>query len=199
MAKNIRFNDDGTILIKNVRGSYLHVFEKWGKEEDPKEKWRYSGKFLLDKKTHRDEIKELQDYLTKKQTEWFKGKIGTANLFMRNGADSGKEEQEDAWVVSASESRRRPQVMNKDKSPITAEDDIVYSGCFVHVLIRPWKQENKHGKKINANLIGVQFARDGERFGEESIDAGSHFDDEDDGGSSKKGDFDEDDDDFSDD
>lgn len=192
MAKNIRFNEDGTILIKNVRGSYLHLFEKWGKDEDPKEKWRYSGKFLLDKGTHKDEIKELQNHLVKLQQEWFKGKIGTANLFLRNGADSGKDEQENAWVVSASESRRRPQVLNKDKSAIVAEDDIVYSGCYVHVLIRPWKQENKHGKKINANLVGVQFARDGERFGEAAIDASEAFDDESDGdGGDVSDDFDD--------
>lgn len=183
MAKNIRFNDDGTVLIKNVRGSYLHIFEKWGKDDDPKEKWRYSGKFLLDKTTHAEEIKALQQYLIKQQQEWFKGKIGTANLFFKNGADSGKEEQEDSWVVSASESRRRPQVLDKDKSAITADDDKVYSGCYVHVLIRPWKQENSFGKKINANLVGVQFARDGERFGEAAIDASEAFDDESEGGS----------------
>jgi len=180
MAKNIKFNEeDGTILIKNVRGSYLHLFEKWGKEEDPKEKWKYSGKFLLDKKTHAEEIKAIKQFLLQKQQEWFKGKIGTANLFFRDGADSGKDEQENAWVISASESRRRPQVMNRDKSPITAEDDIVYSGCYVNVLIRPWKQENKHGKKINANLVGVQFVRDGERFGDAGIDASERFDEED--------------------
>lgn len=178
MASNIRFNEDGTILIKNVRGSYLHIFEKWGKDDEPREKWRYSGKFLLDKTTHAAEIKELQKYLTQKQDEMFKAKIGTANMFFRNGADSGKDEQENCWVISASDSRRRPQVLDKDKSVITAEDDKVYSGCYVHVLIRPWKQANSFGKKINANLIGVQFARDGDRFGEATVDARQAFDDE---------------------
>lgn len=187
MASKIKFNTDkGTILIKQVRLSYEHVFERWGKDTDPKEKWRFSGKFLLDNDTHAEEIKALKNHLTKLQQEWFKGKIGTANMFFRNGADSGKEEQENSWVVSASDSKRRPQVLNKDKSVVTAEDDIVYSGCYVNVLIRPWKQDNEHGKKINANLVGVQFVRDGERFGEEAIDASEEFDDEDDGSSGKK-------------
>lgn len=188
MAKNIKFNEDGTILIKNVRGSYLHLFERWGKDTDPKEKWRYSGKFLLDNNTHAEEIKLLKQHLVKLQEEFFKGKIGGANIFFRNGADSGKEEQENAWVVSASESRRRPQVLDRDKSVITAEDDKVYSGCYVHVLIRPWKQANEHGKKLNANLVGVQFARDGERFGEAGIDAAQHFDSDESGDDFNDGD-----------
>lgn len=178
MANQIKFNEDGTILVKNVRGSYLHVFEKWGKDEDPKEKWRYSGKFLLDNETHADEIGALKKHMLKLQQEWFKGKIGTGNLFFRNGADSGKEEQENSWVISASESRRRPQVLGKKKEVVTADDDVVYSGCYVNVLIRPWKQENSFGKKINSNLVGVQFVRDGERFGEAGVDASEHFDSE---------------------
>lgn len=202
MASKIKFNDDGTILVKDVRLSYEHIFEKWGKDTDPKERWRYSGKFLLGNDTHAEEIKLLKQHLMKLQQEYFKGKIGTSNLFFRNGADSGKEEQENAWVIAASDGKRRPQVLNKDKSVITAEDDIVYSGCYVNVLIRPWKQDNEHGKKINANLIGVQFKRDGDRFGEEAVDASQAFDDEDDGTSKSskakaKGgndDFDDDDD-----
>lgn len=174
----IRFNDDGSILIKNVRGSYLHIFEKWGKETDPKEKWRYSGKFLLDKKTHAAEITALRRHLEKLQQEWFKGKLGSANIFFRNGEDSGKEEQEDSWVVSASDGRKRPRVMGRKKETITADDDIIYSGCYVNVLINPWKQDNAHGKKLNANLVAVQFVRDGERFGEGGIDADQHFEDE---------------------
>ena len=99
----IKFNDDGTVLIKEVRLSYEHIFQKWGKDTDPKEKWRYSGKFLLDKKKHADAIKQLRQHLLKLQQEWFKGKIGSANVFFRDGADSGKDEQEESWVVSASE------------------------------------------------------------------------------------------------
>lgn len=205
MSKNVVFNEEkGTILIKNVRGSYLHLFEKWGKDEDPKEKWRYSGKFLLDKETHAEDIKAIRQHLVTLQKLWFKGKIGSGNMFFRDGEDSGKEEQEGSWVISASDGKRRPQVLNADKSVITEDDDIVYSGCYVNVLIRPWKQENSFGKKINANLVGVQFKKDGERFGEAAIDASEEFDDEDDGSSKSKAkskakaseddDFDDDDD-----
>lgn len=172
----IKFNADGTILVKSVRLSYAHLFSKWGKDTDPKEKWKYSAKFLLDKDTHAEEIKALKAHVLKLQQDYFKGKIGTPNLFFRDGADSGKEEQENAWVISASESKRRPQVLNRDKSAIVEDDDIIYSGCVVNCLIRPWKQDNSWGKKINSNLIAVQFVADGERFGEAGIDASEAFD-----------------------
>ena len=54
-------------------------------------------------------------------------------------------------------------------------DDVVYGGCFVNVLIRPWKQDNKHGKKINANLRAVQFEKDGEAFGMKPVNAEDEF------------------------
>lgn len=186
--KHIKFNNEkGTILVKNVRLSYPHLFEKFAMEGDDEAKARYSGKFLLDKDTHAEEIKAIRRHLMELQKEWFKGKIGGDKLFFKDGEDSGKEEQEGCWVISAGDPKRRPQVLDKDKSPITEEDDIVYAGCFVHVLIRPWKQNHpKYGKRINANLIGVQFAKDGERFGEEPIDASEEFDDEDDGASKSK-------------
>lgn len=184
--KNLKINEDGTMLVKNVRLSYPHLFEKFVMDGDDEAKGRYSGKFLLDKETHADEIKAIRQHLVKLQKEYFEGKIGGDKLFFRDGDDMGKDEYEGQWVLSASDSKRRPQVLNKDKSVIAEEDDIVYAGCYVHVLIRPWKQQHpKYGKRVNANLVGVQFAKDGERFGEEPIDASSHFDDEDDGGSKK--------------
>lgn len=206
--KNLKINEDGTLLVKNVRLSYPHLFEKFSMEGDDEAKARYSCKALLDKETHAEEIKAIRQHLVKLQKEWFEGKIGGDKLFFRDGDDSGKEEQEGTWVISASDTKRRPQVLNKDKSVIVEEDDIVYAGAYVHILIRPWKMNHpKFGKRIPANLVGVQFHKDGERFGEEPIDASGHFDDEDDGGSKKKSkakakaksrkdddDFDEDDD-----
>lgn len=160
---NIVFREDGTILVKNVRGSYLHLFEPWGMEGDKKKS--YSGKFLLDKKTHAAEIKQLGQHIVKLCQDAFKAKLATDKVFMRDGDDSGKPEQEGSWVISASDSKTRPSVINRDKSPLREEDDVVYSGCYVNVLIRPWVQNSQQwGKRLNANLLAVQFCKDGERF-----------------------------------
>lgn len=172
---NIVFMDNGCILVKNVRLSYPHLFKKWGKNDSDKKK--FSAKFLMDKKTHAAEIKALGAAITRIMTEAFKGKIPTDKLFLRDGAASGKEEMEGSWVISASEDKA-PDVINRDRSRINEDDDIVYAGCFVNVLLRPWTQNNSYGKRVNANLLAVQFVRDGERFsGVERPDMDEAFED----------------------
>ena len=174
----VQFRDDGTILVKDVRLSYPHLFHKWAKEGDDKAKAKFSGKFLLDKTTHAEAIKAINQRQVALQMEYFKSRIPNDKIFMRNGAELGREEMKDSWVISASESIR-PEVINKDKSPIAEEDDIIYAGCFVNVLIRPWKQQNSFGKRVNANLLAVQFVKDGERFSSiERPDIDEAFEDE---------------------
>src|SRR5690606_35028412 len=81
------------------------------------------------------------------------------------------------WVVTARESRQ-PSVRDRrgglilDKSKI---ENMIYGGCYANILIRPWYQDGQkvgkgYGKRINAGIVGVQFVRDGEPFGEGRID-----------------------------
>lgn len=62
-------------------------------------------------------------------------------------------------------SEKRPNVYNRDMSQLTEADGVVYSGCYAHVMIEVWAQDNSYGKRINAQLTGVMFARDGDSFG----------------------------------
>ena len=50
----------------------------------------------------------------------------------------------------------------KDPRDIKAK---IYSGCFVHAKINVWAQDNAYGRRINASIDGVMFAKDGEAFG----------------------------------
>ena len=51
----------------------------------------------------------------------------------------------------------------------------MYGGCRVNVALKPWLQENKHGRGIRCDLVALQFAKDGEAFGEGVADASSMF------------------------
>lgn len=62
-------------------------------------------------------------------------------------------------------SNKRITVINRDKSPIVEDDDIIYAGCFVNAVIDLWYQDSKFGKRINGNILGIQFSKDGEPFG----------------------------------
>jgi len=51
----------------------------------------------------------------------------------------------------------------------------MYGGCRVNAAVKPWLQENKHGRGIRCDLIAVQFAGDDTPFGEGAVDASNLF------------------------
>ncbi|HEY0201927.1 MAG TPA: DUF2815 family protein [Burkholderiaceae bacterium] len=71
----------------------------------------------------------------------------------------------------------RPLTINRDKSSITEADGIIYAGCYVNASIDVWAQDNKFGKRVNATLGGVQFARDGDAFAAGASASEDDFDD----------------------
>jgi len=50
-----------------------------------------------------------------------------------------------------------------------------YGGCYVNAAVRVWPQNNSYGKGIRAQLIALQFAKDGEPFGEAVPDFSAMF------------------------
>lgn len=58
----------------------------------------------------------------------------------------------------------RPTVVDRDRTPLNAQDGKPYSGSYVNCIIDIWAQDNSYGKRINAQLQGVQFVKDGEAF-----------------------------------
>lgn len=78
--------------------------------------------------------------------------------------------------VSANSSAR-PLVLDKDKSPLVAADGRPYGGCYVNATVELWAQDNKYGKRVNAQLLGVQFFGDGDSFGGGAVGSADDFDD----------------------
>lgn len=81
------------------------------------------------------------------------------------------------FVSARSPQERRPLVIDRDKSPLVAADGRIYAGCYVNASIEVWAQENSYGKRINANVRGVQFYADGDAFGGGSVADADEFDD----------------------
>lgn len=182
---NIQFNEDGTIKMKGCRLSYPHLFTPWAQNEGEEKK--YSGRFLIARSTHAAEIKQLQQHMLEKMKEYFDARIPLDKLCFRDGDQTAKPEDVGCWYLSASE-KTRPQVIGKDKAPLIESDDTIYAGCYVNVLFKLWKQQHpKYGKRINANLLAVQFVKDGDRFGAPRPNVDEHFDDESDGEPSEGG------------
>ena len=70
---------------------------------------------------------------------------------------------EDNKYVSA-RSKTRPTVFDGQRQELTQADGKPYSGCYVNASLELWAQDNSFGKRINAQLRGVQFLRDGDAF-----------------------------------
>lgn len=68
------------------------------------------------------------------------------------------------FFISA-RSKTRPTVVDRDRTPLTSSDGKPYGGCYVNAVVELWAQDNQYGKRINASLGGVQFAKDGDSFG----------------------------------
>lgn len=76
-----------------------------------------------------------------------------------------------------------PQMIQADGTPIESSNTMaymqlarkMYGGCRVNAAIKPWLQENKHGRGIRCDLIAVQFAGDDKAFGEGAVDASGMF------------------------
>ena len=79
------------------------------------------------------------------------------------------------WYVSAN-SNVRPKVYDKQKRPLDEKSDLIYPGCYVHASIDLWAQQHESGKKINGTLLGIMFARDGDRLVGAAPSTGEEFD-----------------------
>lgn len=69
------------------------------------------------------------------------------------------------WFLSPSAAETaRPTTLNGAKGNVTEKDGVLYSGCYVNASIELWAQDNGFGQRINAQLRGIQFLRDGDSF-----------------------------------
>jgi hypothetical protein len=164
------------IKIPSARLSFPSLFNmaSFGGESTGK----FEATFILDKKEHAKQIEEIEGAIAKLQKE-LKVKLASDKLCLKDGDEMERPEYQGKMTIKAS-TKKRPMVINRDKTPITEDDNVVYAGCYVNAIITLWAQNNSYGKRVNAQLDGVQFVRDGEPFGDGGISA-DQFDGFDDG------------------
>jgi len=170
-------NTEQKIILKNVRLSFPSLFqpEVYGGESTGK----YAATLILNKDPHAKDITVIKKAMSDIMQEVFKGKIPTDKLALKDGDESGRPEYAGAYTVKAS-TKKRPTIIDRNKSPLIEDDGKPYSGCYVNAIISLWPQNNAYGKRINANLFGVQFYRDGDAFGSGPVDVSGEFEEYDD-------------------
>lgn len=164
------------IKIQNARLSYPSLFQtaSFSGEDTGK----YEATFILDKVEHASVIAQIKAESERLQKEEIKAKLASDKIALKDGDETDKPELQGKMYIKAS-TKKRPLVINRDKTPLVESDGVVYSGCYVNAIISLWGQSNAYGKRVNASLEGVQFAKDGEAFGTAgaSVDEFDDFDD----------------------
>lgn len=170
------------IKLTNVRAAFL---KPWKAEvvnggENPV----FSSSFILDPSDA--QCKVIQDaMLATAKDKWgakaagyYKEMDMGGKLCFRNGDAKASYEGFEGNMFISSSCKTRPLTINRDKTPVVEADGVLYSGCYVNVSLELWAQDNKWGKRINAQLGGIQFFKDGDAFsgGDNAADE-SDFDD----------------------
>ena len=152
-----------TIKLKNVRLSFPSLFKRASFDG---QEGKFEATFLLNKETHAETIKEIEAAIKEKITVDLKGaKLGADKICLKDGDNIEYDGYAGHFSIKGSNSKR-PMVIDRDKTPLTEDDNKIYAGCYVNAIIELWAQNNSYGKRINANLLGVQFFADGEPFGD---------------------------------
>jgi len=155
--------------LKEVRITFPALFtpKQVNGQGDPK----YSGSFLFPK-NHPQKVEIERGFVAvakekwgeKKYMEVLKSLKASDKLCLHDGdAKSDYDGYAGNYFINAS-NKVRPLVIDGNRSPLTANDDKPYSGCYVNAIVELWAQDNDFGKRINASLLGVQFVKDGERL-----------------------------------
>ena len=157
--------------VANVRLSFPSLFQHavFGENSTGK----YEATFILNKNEHADVIEKIKAEIGKLMKD-LKTKIPSDKICLKDGDESDKEGYQGCYTIKAS-TKKRPLVIDRDKSPLTEEDNKIYAGCYVNAIFSLWAQNNQYGKRINAQLDGVQFVKDGEPFGDSGVSV-SEFD-----------------------
>ena len=169
------------IKVFGARLSYPKMFTPQAFDDGgPK---RFEATFLLDPSNpdHAAKIKEIKIATRALMTEAFGPDFDPKELRDRVCFGEGNKKAKipdgyaDMFFVNTANTTR-PAVANRSGGPVVEGDEqCPYGGCFVNGTFTFWAQNNKFGKRINANLRGVQFVKDGEAFGREPINAEDEF------------------------
>ncbi|MES2753203.1 MAG: ssDNA-binding protein [Pseudomonadota bacterium] len=155
------------ILIQNVRLAYGHgVFEKQSFEDG---KPKFTAKFILP--PDHPQIPAIKSLIAQVAKDKWAAKadatlkrIEAKDATCLHDGDTQRGDGFEGMLFVTASNDKRPTAYNRDRTPVTKEDGVIYSGCYVNVKVDIWAQDNSWGQRINGDLLGVQFVKDGDSF-----------------------------------
>jgi hypothetical protein len=182
------------IFLSNARLSFPQLVEPRSSVENGVKK--YSADFILDQ-TDPAFQKFMAEYAKLAGEKWGTTAQNVMQMIQADrklrcyGAGAEKIDKKtfqpysgyDGKVYISANKDVMPQMIRTDGTPVDAGNTMeyqalarkLYGGCYVNAAVRPWLQDNKHGRGVRCDLVAIQFARDGEAFGEAVADVSSMF------------------------
>lgn len=156
------------ISLKKVRLSFADIFE--AKPFKAGDEPRFRATFLIEKND--PHILLIENAIQKIATEVWKEKakviVATIrtnpNKFCFQDGDTKTYDGYAGMMALTASSKKKPLVLDRDKTPLTQADGRPYSGCYVNASLDLFTYNNT-GNGISAQLRGVQFFKDGDAFG----------------------------------
>jgi hypothetical protein len=135
---------------------------------------KYGASFLLDKKTDAAQIDALRAACLAVAKEKWPAKIPSGVKYcVHDGAEKSYAGYGPGIIYLSASNALPVPCVNEAVQPMDPRK--LYAGCAVNVSLRLWAQDNAFGKRVNAQLNAVQFAGDGEAFGDKPVDPMEEF------------------------
>lgn len=186
------------IYLSNVRLSFPHLAEARAATDNPGAPKKFSADFIMPQ-THpgfAQFFAEVGKLTAEKWGEHAANVVAIINGDRKlrcygNGAEkidkktfkpySGYDGM--VFIAASRDATQPPQMIQSDGSGVDPANTMayqalarkMYGGCYVNAAVRPWLQDNKHGRGIRCDLVAIQFHADGEPFGEGVADASNLF------------------------
>ena len=162
------------IMMKNVRLSFPSLFSP---ATFNGEATKYEATLLINKTTQAELLDKLQDEIERLVKDNLKGVMPKPDKIALKDGDGVEYDGYEGHMSLKASNKTRPTVIDRDKSPLTEADGRPYAGCYVNAVVEGWVQNNSFGKRVNFNLLGIQFVKDGDRFGSGGVASADEFED----------------------
>ena len=184
------------IYLTNARLSFPHLVEPRASTDNPAAPKKYSADFIIEP-SNPGFAQFMQRYQEMAVAKWGEHANQVMQLIQADrklrcyGSGAEKIDKKSfqpysgyaGMVFVAANKDQMPQMIQADGKPVEAGNVMayqalarkMYGGCYVNVALKPWLQENKHGRGVRCDLVALQFAKDGEAFGEGVADASGMF------------------------
>ena len=163
------------IKLSNVRLAFPSLFEVkvWAPKDGFTSEPKFEATFILDKVAQAKEINEIKNRIDELLAPHKTNRVkllqkGYKHVCLKDAEilDAEIEAYENAYIIKCtrSEAQKAPVTIEIDGVTRVTDKNRFYSGCYATAYIELYVK-TKHDIYVSANIMGVQFLRDGEPIG----------------------------------